>query len=103
MTGLPPVIRRTQRGATSARDTTMPATAARLLLALAALLPAASRAAEAFAVLPAAEAPGPDAALAGLAAEVRAALEQRGAGVLGPEALRDRMTGSAPARARWWC
>lgn len=61
------------------------------------LAPAAAAGAEAFAVLPLAESPGPDAALLDLAGEVRAALQARDVGVLSPEALRDRMSGSAPA------
>jgi hypothetical protein len=66
---------------------------------MAAALPATTTAAEAFAVLPVAEPPGPDAFLGDLAAEVRGALALRGAGVLAPEALRDRMTGAAPTGA----
>jgi hypothetical protein len=88
-------------GAAGAPDAPMPAIPVRLLAVLLALVsilaPSAISAAEAFAVLPVSEPPGPDAALIGLAAEVRVALERRGVGVLGPLALRDRMTGSAPA------
>lgn len=55
--------------------------------------------AEALAVLPVAEPPGPEAPLVELAGELRAALAAHGAGGLSPDALRSRMTGTAPAAA----
>ncbi len=94
----PLLIPAPRAGLAAPGNVTMLLTRVAALLVVAAL-PAAPAAAEAFAVLPVAEPPGPDAALGDLAAEVRAALALRGAGVLAPEVLRDRMTGDAPAGA----
>jgi hypothetical protein len=63
------------------------------------LAPAVAAGAEAFAVLPASPAPGPDTALVTLAGEVRTAVQAREVDALGAEALRDRMKGNPPAAA----
>ncbi len=70
-----------------------------LTAALLVAAPGQAAGAEALAVLPVSEPPGPDAALVEFADELRASLAARGAVALSPEALRGKMTGTAPASA----